>query len=157
MKIDAELFSELAETTERGIAEAAARVIAERDQLLVVRTELRQAVTEIDGQIARCERIMKAAEREPAKPKRRAKKANGNGKPSPATREAVMAYLRDRPGIAVTAREVAEGAGVSPGTARGALASLRAEELVRLAGKRQQPRGVSPELFRLMPVSSESA
>jgi DNA-binding transcriptional ArsR family regulator len=149
MKIDAELFSELAETTERGIADAAARIAAERDQLLVVRAELEQAMAELDVQVARCERILKAAEREPAKKKKRAK-AKGPGNASPASREAVVRFLREHPEQAMTATEVAEGAGVTPGTARAALANLRAEELVRLAGKRQQRRGVAPSLYRLM-------
>lgn len=147
MKIDQELWREIAErgdgAIDERIREALSGLQSERELLTQARSQAAEAVAEIDRQLARIERVTKAAEAPAARAKRAAPK-----RAAEETRKQVMAYLAERPDQALTVREIAEGTELHETTVRNAMAALRADELIRLAGTRASQRNA--EEYRVM-------
>ncbi len=150
MKIDSDLWAEIAQgngSLDQRVDEAVAGIIEYRQHLTQTRTRVMEVVREIDSEITRCDRILRAAAGTKAEP---SKKKKQNWTPKPESVEAVLAFMRQHPTEALTADEIAKGAGMSAGTARGCLDLLRQQEKVRLAGTRDATRGVPPSQWRLM-------
>ena len=148
--LNAELWREIEEGDKR-IEEALSGLLRRQQQLKQARSQATGAVAEIDRQLDRIHRILRAAGATPT-PKPKKKKATKTKSVSAGTREQVLGYLAARPEQALTVDEVASGTGLHKTTVRGAMAVLRAEELVRIAGTRAalggKANGRQPKQYR---------
>jgi hypothetical protein len=122
---------------------------AHADQLRAQRTELATSVTEIDVELRRIDRVLKAAEPEkPAKLKPPKKKVAEDK----VTR--VWNVLEnEHKGEEFTSAMVAEWTGISESSVKLAISTLRDREFVRLTGRADpEPgkKGLTPYKYRLM-------
>jgi|SRR6516162_1345683 hypothetical protein len=134
--------------TEDMLRDLTAPLRAHVEQLRAQKRELAESTMALDAEIKRIDRVLKAAEPEARKPKPTKKKV---------AEDKVVAVWRvlenDHKGEEFTSAQVAEWTGISEGSVKLAISTLRDREMVRLTGRADPipgKKGLTPYTYRLM-------
>lgn len=119
-------------TTEEHLAEIVNPLLANRDQLLALRNELKGGIAKIDERIVVVDRVLKAAGH--TRGKRKTSSATTAPKPSPVAIEKAVRFLASSEKSLMT-QEVAAALSVDPGSVQKQLKAARDLELVRVTGR----------------------
>lgn len=132
-------------------------MIAELDrqetELQAERDAIGDRITALRTEKTRFNRALVALVPEPPKLARRRGTTSGTPRASAEVVDRVYAYIREHPDS--TRRDVAEALHIASSGVAYAVVKLRAEERIRLSGRRQQGRARAPETYRTMETDDE--